>query len=318
MGTVNRGTLLRVAGLASAAAALPRRARAADTLRIISLPIDTGLEVLYAQSAGLTEQAGLALENSMMNFGAASQSALLGGAADVANSNVASLAIAREKGLPIVLLASGGLYSSKEPTSVLMVPPKSAAKGARDLDGGTVAVNGLNSLSQFAAEAWIDANGGSSKSVRWIDMPFSEMPPALSANRIDAALVAEPQVTIARQAGSARIFSKAYDAIAPRFVISVWVSTAAWAAANPQLARRFAAMIYRAGAWANGHRAQTADVLAKQTRLDPTLARTMNRITFAESGDPALLRPQIDACLKYGALTKPVAAADLFAPEVRR
>lgn len=311
---MNRRTVLRFAA-AAGAVLLPLRTRADEPLRLISFPIDTGLEVLYGQSAGILQQAGLTIQNTMMNFGASSQSALIGGAADVANSNVASLAIAREKGLPLVLLASGGLYSTREPTSVLMVAKDATLRGARELSGQVVAVNGLNSLSQFAAEGWIDSNGGDSKSVKWVDMPFSEMPPALASHRIAAALLAEPQVTIAKDV--ARVYAKAYDAIAPRFVISVWVSTAQWAAENPERARAFARMIYRTAAWANTHRAQTAEVLVQNTRLEPALARTMNRITFAESADPDLVRPQIDACVKYGALTKPVHSEDLFAPQVR-
>ena len=314
---MNRKSMLRLAGVTGLSGLMPAvPASAADTIRIVSFPIDTGLEVLYGQSAGITDQAGLSIQSQMMNFGAASQSALLGGTVDVVNSNVASLAIAREKGFPLVLLASGGLYSAKEPTSVLMVPKDSRAKTARDFNGKVVAVNGLNSLSQFAAEAWVDKNGGDSKSVHWIDMPFSEMVPAMASHRIDAALVAEPQVTMAKD--SANVLAKAYDAIAPRFVISVWVTTAAWASANPDLARRFAAMVYRTASWANSHRAQTGEVLVKNTRLDPSLVRTMNRITFAESGDPALLKPQIDACLKYGAIAKPIAPEELFAAEVHR
>lgn len=50
-----------------------------------------------------------------------------------------------------------------------------------------------------------------------------------------AALLAEPQVTIAKDV--VRVYAKAYDAIATRFVISVWVSTAQRAAANPERAR---------------------------------------------------------------------------------
>jgi NitT/TauT family transport system substrate-binding protein len=316
---VNRAALVRGLGAAAAGAVvvrLPLRAQAADTIRVISFPIDTGLEVLYAQTAGISDQAGLTLTTEMMNFGAVSQSAIASGAADIGNSNVGSLAVAREKGLPLVIVASGGMYSSKEPTSVLMVPKDSPARTARDLNGKIVAVNGLNSLSQFAAEAWIDKNGGDSKSVHWLDMQFSEMPLTLASHRIDAALVAEPQATMARE--GARVFADAYDAIGEHFVISIWVATASWVTANAELARRFAAMIYKTAAWANTHRAQTGEVLAKTTRLDAGLVHTMHRITFAESGDPVLVKPQIDMALRYGAIAKPIAPEELFAPELRR
>lgn len=39
---------------------------------------------------------------------------------------------------------------------------------------------------------------------------------------------------------------------------------------------------------------------------------------FAESGDPSLLKPQIDAALRYGAIGKPIDPVQLIAPESRR
>jgi NitT/TauT family transport system substrate-binding protein len=312
---VKRKTALGLLGSA-ASIVVPARARAAnDTVRVISFPIDTGLEVHYAQSGHFDEQAGLKFETQMMSFGAASQSALLGGSADIVNSNPGSLAIAREHGFPLVIVAAGGLYSSAEPTSTMMVPKDSTLRTARDFAGKTIAINGLNSLSHFAVQAWIDKNGGDSKSAHYVDLPFAQMPQTLASHRIDAALLAEPNLTAAKQ--DARIFANVYDAVAPHFVISIWVSTQQWVSANPDVARRFAQMLYRTATWANAHRAQTADVLAATTKLDPANVKSMNRIVFAESADAALIQPQLDITLKYGAITKPVVAAECFAAEVR-
>lgn len=312
---MKRDLAIRISAATAVAPFLIGRALAAEPIRVIGLPIDTGLEVKYAQAAGLVAQSGLDLHVDSLAFGAAVQSAVIGGAADIGLTNVSSLATAREKGLPLVIVAASGLYVSREPSSVLMVADDSTFKTARDLNGKIVAVNGLRSISQLGPEAWIDKNGGDSKSVRWTDMPFADMPLALSSHRIDAALIAEPQATAAKKA--ARVFAAVYDAIAPRFLITVWFSTAAWASANPQQARAFAALIYRTAAWANAHRAQTADVLIGSTKLDPEIVRTMPRVTFAESADPAMLKPHLDAALRYGLITKAVNPADLFAPEVR-
>jgi NitT/TauT family transport system substrate-binding protein len=313
---MKRAHALGALGSVGAAALTPRMARAAgEAVRVIAFPIDTGLEVHYAQGAGLVDQAGLSITTQMMSFGAASQAALAGGAADIANSNPGSLAIAREKGIPLVILASGGLYSSKEPTSAMMVAKDSPLKSAREMAGKTIAINGLNSLSHFAVQAWIDQNGGDSKAAKYIDMSFAEMPQTLAAHRIDAALLAEPTLSLAKK--DCRIFSNAYDAVAEHFVISIWVAMQPWVSAHPDAARRFAQMIYRTGAWANAHRPQTADVLVKTTQLDPSVVRSMNRIVFAESSDAALIKPQIDITYKFGAITKAVSAESLFAPEVR-
>ena len=313
---MKRDRALWIAGAAALAPLLPVRGLAADPLRIIGLPIDTGLEVQYAQGAGLVDQSGLNLHVESMYAGAAVQAAIAGGAADIGLTNVSSLATARERGLPLVMIAPAGLYISKEPSSVLMVARDATFKSARDLNGKTIAVNGLKSISQLGPEIWIDKNGGDSKTVRFTDMPFADMPLALASHRIDAALVAEPQATAAKR--DARVFADVYDAIGSRFLITAWFSTAAWVSANPDQARKFAALIYHAAAWANAHRAQTAETLIASTKLDPEIVRIMPRVTFAESAEPATMQPHLDAALKYGLITKPVVAADLFAPELRK
>jgi len=214
------------------------------------------------------------------------------------------------------MIAPAALYTAKEPTSVLMVALDSPFRTARDLNGKTVAVNGLKSISQLGPEIWIDKNGGDSTTAKFIDMPFAEMPQALATHRIDAALVAEPQATAAKK--EARAFANVYDAIATRFLITAWFSTTSWVSANPDQARKFAAMIYRAAAWSNAHRAQTGEVLTGVTKLDPAIVRAMPRVVFEEAADPASMKPHLDAALKYGLITKAVSPADLFAPELRK
>ena len=247
---MKRDMAIRILGAAAATPFLPLRpASAADAIRVIGLPIDTGLEVQYAQAAGLVEQSGLSLQVQNLYAGAAVQAAVAGGSADIGLTNVSSLATARERGLPLVMVAPAAYYTSKEPTSILMVATDSPFKTGRDLNGKTVAVNGLKSISQLGPQIWIDKNGGDSSTVKFIDMPFAEMPQALATHRIDAALVAEPQATTAKK--EARAFAPVYDAIGQRFLITAWFASAAWVTANADLARKFAALIYRTAAWSN-------------------------------------------------------------------
>jgi NitT/TauT family transport system substrate-binding protein len=316
---MKRDMAIRLTAAAGLVPLLAARAAAAEPIRVIGLPIDTGLEVQYAQAAGLVEQSGLDLHVETMYAGAAVQAAIAGGAADIGLTNVSSLATAREKGLPLVMVAPAGLYIAQEPSSVLMVARDSPLRSAKDLNGKVIAVNGLKSISQLGPEAWIDKNGGDSSTVRFTDMPFADMPLALASHRIDAALIAEPQATTATTAKKdARVFADVYDAIGRRFLITAWFAQAAWVTANPDRARAFAALIYRSAAWANAHRAQTAEVLMSVTHLDPNIVKSMPRVTFAETADTASLQPHLDAALRYGLIAKPLSGADLLAPELRR
>jgi NitT/TauT family transport system substrate-binding protein len=307
---MKRSTVLHALAAGAAAAALPRRARAADTVRFATIPIDTGAQIYYADAEHMFAKAGFDGQIQAIQNGAAMTAAVVGGSVDVGFSNILSLAIAHEKGVPITLIAPAGLYLTKAPTSVLMVPKDSPARDARAFNGKTIAVNGLKNITQLAVEAWMDKNGGDSKTATFVEMPFPSMPAALAAHRVDAALIAEPAVTEA--SGSARIFAKPYDAIATDFLIAGWFTSQKWAAAHPDLVKKVVAVMRDSAAWANKNGPASAEVLARATKIAPATLRTMVRSVYAERLDPASIQPLIDLAARYGLLKASFPAQDLI------
>lgn len=302
--------LAGVAGLAFGAT-LPAPARAAaPRIRVGFDPIDAECNLFVGVANGTFARAGLDVEAQPMKNGAASAAAVLGGSLDAGGINVSSFLAAAQRKLPFVLVATGEMYTTAAPTAALLVPKDSPLATARDLGGKTVAVNLINGLGHLGARTWIDKNGGDSRAVRWVEMPFAAMPAALEARRVDAIMAVEPALGVA--APQARIFAQAYDAIAPRFLIGGWVATRDWAAANADAVRRFNAAIRVASAWCNGHRAESAEILGRITHVDVAAIRTMTRATFSERESPAaLLQPVIDAAAKYG-IVSAMPAADLL------
>lgn len=307
---MKRSTVLTVLGAAAVAPAIPLRARAADTVRFATIPIDTGAQVYFADAQKMFAKAGLDAHVQSIPNGSAITAAVLGGSVDVGFSNILSLATAHEKGVPVTLIAPAGLYLSKAPTSVLMVPKDSPATDARSLNGKTVAVNGLRNITQLAVQAWADKNGGDSKTLKFVEMPFTDMPLALASHRVDAALIAEPAVTEAK--ANARLFGKPYDAIASDFLIAGWFTSKSWAAAHPDLVKKVAAVIRESGAWANKNGAASADVLASATKLDAATLKSMVRSVYAEKLEPGSIQPLIDLAARYGILKASFPAQDLI------
>jgi NitT/TauT family transport system substrate-binding protein len=307
---MKRSTVLQGLTAGAVAAALPLRARAADTVRFATLPIDTGAQIYYADAEHFFAKAGLDGQIQSIPNGGAITAAVVGGSIDVGFSNILSLAIAHERGVPITLIAPAGLYITKAPTSVLMVHKDSPVRDARALNGKTIAVNGLKNITQLAVQAWMDKNGGDSKTASFSEMPFPEMPAALAARRIDAALVAEPAVTEAK--ANSRILAKPYDAIAPDFLIAGWFTSQKWAAAHPDLVKKVVAVMRESAAWANKNTPASAEVLARATKLDPATLRTMVRSVYAERLDAAAIQPLIDLAARYGLLKAAFPAQDLI------
>jgi NitT/TauT family transport system substrate-binding protein len=307
---MNRRNALAGLGAGIAAAAAPRSAFAAnDPLHIASIPLDAGAEAYYAYDMGYFRDAGIDATVDSIPSGAAILAAVAGGAVDVGFSNLISIAVAYKHNVPVTLLAPGSLYTATIPTSVLMVPQNSPAKTARDLNGKTLAVNGLKTITQYAPELWIDKNGGDSTTVKFVEMTFPQIVEALGSNRIDAAIVADPFIAQAKPA--ARILADAYDAIGSRYIIGCWFSTTQWAATHSALAGRFAQAIARTAQWANTHKPQSGQILAKYSKMDPALAATMLRVDYAPRFVKSDMQPVIDLVARYGGLSASFPADEL-------
>ena len=313
---INRSRLLTLLG---SAAAVPFASQAAFAqsltgIKVATTPTDIGAQPFYAADQGFFKAAGLEADTQIISNGAAITSAVLGGAIDIAQSNVVSLALAHQRGLNVVVIAPAGVYSSKEPTSAIVVSKTSSYKTAKDLNGKIIACNGLQNISQIGPEAWLDKNGGDVASYKWTDMPFPDMLAALGTSRVDAALIAEPVLSDALAHGN-RVLGNAYDGIAPTFLIGAWFCTAAWAKAHPDVVKRFQKAMLATATWANKNRAQSAIILNKATKI--VVEPTMKRTTYGEKLDPSLMQPLIDATAKYGTLKTAFPAVELVAAEAR-
>jgi NitT/TauT family transport system substrate-binding protein len=301
-------------GLGTLLAAGTQRVRAADlpSIRVLYEPIDTATAVFCARDMGFFSRAGVSVDLQPMSTGSAMLAAATSGSVDVVLPNVLSLAEAVEGGLAMQVISANVVYTAKNPSTLLLVENASPIAGARDFSGKTIAVNVLNGLAWVAARAWIDRNGGDSKAVRFVEMPFSTMPDALTAGRVEGAVVAEPALSIARR--DARVLAPVYSAIAPTFPIDAWVAPSSWIAANRDAARRFARAMHDACVWANANHDGSAEIAAGFTKLDAAVIRGRTRATFAEAGGFAAAQPLLDAGVAYGVLKKPLRATDLVAP----
>lgn len=312
---MQRAIFLRNAIAGAAATAALRMAvqpvRASDAvLRMAAVPFDSTAEPYFGDAIGVFKKYGIAAElNSFSSNGAAIAAAVLGGDMDIGVSNVPSLALAHLKKLPFVIVAGSGLYTASAPLDTLLVPFGSPIHTAKDFEGKTVAVNGLNSIAQYGPAAWIDQNGGDSSKVKFIELPVAEMPSALAQGRIDAAQIAEPFLSAGKNV--ARAVVNSFDAIAPRFMISAFFTTQAWADAHPDLVRRYQVAMRETAKWSNANHAKTAAILAKVSKIDLATLTSMNRTVYPESLDPALIQPVIDITARYGHTSR-FAAEDLI------
>jgi NitT/TauT family transport system substrate-binding protein len=291
--------IARLLFVAIVLAAAPAVGQTPATLIVSTNPIDSGAEVFYADDMGFFQKAGLNVTITPGANGAAIAAAVAGNAVDIGYADVGTLAKAHTRGVDFTIIAPAALWDSSAPVNVLMVAKNSTIRSAKDLNGKTIAVPGLGTAASFVVFAWLDANGADSNSVKFIELPYSAMPAAIEAGRVDAAHVAEPFISVAKE--HAKPFASADDTLGKQYLRTVWFAQKSWAAAHPDLVARFVAAIRQTAQWANDKRnqAKSGAILVQHAKLDPALVASMTRARYGTSLDPALLQPEIELNSKY-------------------
>ena len=271
--------------------------KAPVTIHVGAIPSEVAGELFYGIDMGFFKKAGLDVDIQFFNNGGAIAAAVASGALDLGLSDLMSVINAHAHGLPFVYAAPGLLSTIKPPTFGLLIPPNSPIHEAKDFDGKTVAVSGLRNIPQIAASAWIDANGGDSSTVSYVEIPFPAQPAALAAGRVDGISEVEPFFGAA--AKDNRVLYYGYSAISKHFLLNLYVTTPDWAKAHPDLVTRFASVIHETAVWANKNHDQSGPMLAKYTNIPADTIAAMVRGHYAEELTPAIMQPGIDASAKY-------------------
>jgi NitT/TauT family transport system substrate-binding protein len=309
--------LALVAGML-AAGAPASGAAPLDTLRVASAGDDNATPLLYADKAGLFRKAGIDLQFSKMNSGAAVAAAIAGGALDIGKSSLTGLIAAHLRGIDFALVAPSGLYVKEHPIGAMVVASDSTIQSARDLAGKTISASALNDINVVAARAWLEQQGIDPASVHFVELPESAVTAALAQHRIDASTVLNPVLAELTNSGKARVIAPVFDAISSRFMISGWFASADYVAKHRDIVARFARVMQQAEDYANNHHAETLDLVAQFTGLDATMIAGMVRPTYPAALDPRDIQPIIDIEAKYKTIDHSFLAAELISPAALR
>jgi len=296
--------LAAVAGCCVAA-----NAQQATALRVGAAPIEGNGDLFYAKELGYFARAGLDVDvQATFGGGAAAASALNGGDLEVAASNVISVANARLRNLPFVIIASSGMVDSDGTAALIAVAPDGPIQTAKDLNGKIVCGSSPGSLDQVGIDSWIDKHGGDAQSIKYVELAQSERVVALQQGRVAACTMTNPVLENALASRGIRTIGKVFDGIAPRFVATVMIARRDWALAHRDVVQRFASALLGANAWATAHPEQAAVILEKYTKIreDRVVPRP------PPSLDPKFVQPLLDAAARYKVIPRPMDARELL------
>ena len=198
------------------------------------------------------------------------------------------------------------------PFNQLLVAADSTIKTGADLNGKTIGVPALNDLNTLVTSAWVDKTGGDSKTLKFVEIPNPVALEALTAHRIDADALQDPQCAAALATKQVKAVTEPYSAVSTHFVFGVYFANKDWATAHPQAVKDFTRITYQAAAYTNTHHAETLEMMAGITKVPLDVFKTMGRVESATTSDPSLLQPLIDAAAKYKQIPRSFPAKEAF------
>lgn len=310
-----RAAVASFAALALSARGLPapRRAVAAEPIRLGILNFDTSTPACYAASSGLFADAGLDVSLQVFNSGAAVTAGVIGGSLDMGLSSLFGLLSAHAHGLPLKLVAAAANFDLAYPT-VTGLLVKADAPFQRYTDPGIkiISVPALQDLMVVNTRSWIDRGGGHSDKIQFVELSGPGVAPALDSGRIDAAGINNPFLSDLLATGKFRTLGNPSQGIAPHYLTTGWIAATGYAEKNAATVKTFVNVLTKASAYANAHSSETAPSLAKYTGYDPAVIARMPRSHYVATLDVRDIQPLIDASVKYGIIPAAFPARDLM------
>lgn len=253
----------------------------------------------YGIDQGIFEEEGIDLTVEVQQSGGATLPAVMGGHLDFGASALTSIVQARAEGLPILAVA-GGTGASDDPAtdiSQVLVDPDSGIESLADLEGKTLAVNGLNTISHLSVIKGISDSGIDPESVEMVEVGFPDMVATLQQGDVQAATVQEPFLTQGLDEGLVSIGSSYFK---PGMAIGGVSTSEQYAAENPEVVAAMKEAV-----------ARSADAIAedpesfRQFQVDAEmipadLADRLNLTSYRGEVDLDTVQEEADVMVEFG------------------
>lgn len=270
------------------------------------LPSVDVASIYVGQSEGFFEEEGLDVTLELAQGGAAIVPAVVSGEYQFGFSNITSLLLGTDRGVPLRAVSSGPfVVDAERDTSALVVLGDSPVQTAADLEGRTVAVNALSNFTETVTRNAIDQDGGDSNAVNFVEVAIPEMGATLAAGQVDAIFVGGPGLTNALNQGG-RIISHPAAETDPNLMISAYFTSQEYAASHPEVVAAFARAMDRANDFAQENPDATRAILSEYLRLDEAVQAEVVLPRFSSEFSEESFQIQADLALKYGLVSEAI------------
>lgn len=267
------------------------------TVTVGLIPIVDVAPVYLGQEKGFYEKHGLKLKLTTAQGGAAIVPAVVSGQYQFGFSNMTSLMIAQSNSVPVKAIANGIASTGEDGKDfgALTVKKDSAIKSPKELEGKKVAVNTLKNINETAVRESVRKAGGDPDKVQFVELAFDQMPAALDAGRIDAAMVVEPALATVKSQGGTEIASSLVD-VAPNLTVAMYFTSDQYAQENPEVVKKFQDATAESLAYADAHPDEVRQIVTTYTKIP---AAVLEQVTLPKwPADPN--RAAIEKLMRLG------------------
>jgi len=159
--------------------------------------------------------------------------------------------------------------------------------------------------------AGVRAAGGDPKTVKFIEVPFPDMPASIAEHRIEAGWVVEPFLTLSVSRGAKVVDWNLVD-VAPKMMIAVYFTSAKYAGDNPDIVKRFKAAIVESLGYAQSHTDEVRQIIPTYTRITPDIAAKITLPQWPTEMNRESTQVMADLALQDGLITKKADVAALL------
>lgn len=277
------------------------------------IPIVDVAPIYLGVQEGFFEEEGLDVTLELAQGGAAIVPAVVSGDYQFGFSNVTSLLVASEQGLPLKAVAPGNFTTGTpgEDFGAVVVPEDSKIEDAADLEGKTVAVNTLNNIGDTTIRKVVGDTGGDADAVEFLEMGFPDMPAAVSGEQVDAAWVVEPHLTVALEQG-AKVVASNFAETDPELMVAAYFTSDQAIAEDPETVEAFTAAMEESLTYAEENPEETRAVLDTYTEIDPAVKEAMVMPRFAPGLEESSFQLLADLGLEQGTFDEAVDVSNLL------
>jgi NitT/TauT family transport system substrate-binding protein len=293
-------------GASSTASAAGGSSAAATTkITVGVLPILDVAPIYLGVKKGIFTKHGLEVTIKPAQGGAAIVPAILADEMQFGFSNVVSLLTAREKGIPILSVAAGSSSTGVADNDVnaVLVGKDSTLKTAKDLEGKKVAINALNNIGDTTIATSVKKAGGDPTKVKFVEVPFPDMPAQLAAGTVDAVWETEPFRTQILASGGRLLFDNLTETY-PTLQIAQWFASEKLKKEKPDVVTNFTAAMNESMEYASAHPDEARGILSTYTKIPADVAAKVVLPKWPSSLDQESTKAIGEAAVTRGTLKK--------------